>query len=365
MMVGSCVMTVPEYLQLADTCLTRVAAWLEDFDPDEVDFSTTDGMVSIEFPDKARFVLNRQSGNHQMWFAAGVRAWHYDWSPERDDLGRRPRRARHLRAHRRGGVREARPAASRSTADRTNAAMAAYRPAPRILELGDGFYDAVEPARFPAAPAALPQPALGGARRARRARRRRVGASLRRVRAAAGEPRAAAGAALPRPPVPRRTTRRSATAAASSFAQLLDDDGRLLDLGTKGSGQTPWSRDGDGRLTLKGGVREVLATEMLEALGVYTSKTFSLFETGEQLWRGDEPSPTRSSVLVRLGHSHVRFGSFQRHSRSATARASRALLDYSVAPLRARSGGRRGRGHAVRVPARRVRAQRAALRVAG
>lgn len=96
------------------------------------------------------------------------------------------------------------------------------------------------------------------------------------------------------------------------FAQLRDDAGRLLDLGTKGSGQTPYSRSGDGRLTLKGGVREVLAAEMLEALGVYTSKAFSLFETGEALMRGDEPSPTRSSVLVRLSHSHIRFGTFQR-----------------------------------------------------
>jgi uncharacterized protein YdiU (UPF0061 family) len=96
------------------------------------------------------------------------------------------------------------------------------------------------------------------------------------------------------------------------FAQLRDDQGRLLDFGTKGSGQTPYSRFGDGRLTLKGGVREVLAAEMLEALGVYTSKAFSLFETGEQLVRGDEPSPTRSSVLVRLSHSHIRFGTFQR-----------------------------------------------------
>ena len=79
------------------------------------------------------------------------------------------------------------------------------------------------------------------------------------------------------------------------YAQLRDlADGRLLDLGTKGSGRTPWSRGGDGRLTLKGGVREILATEMLEALGVYTSKTFSLIETGEALTRGDEPSPTRS-----------------------------------------------------------------------
>jgi uncharacterized protein YdiU (UPF0061 family) len=96
------------------------------------------------------------------------------------------------------------------------------------------------------------------------------------------------------------------------FAQLRDGDDRLLDLATKGSGQTPYSRFGDGRLTLKGGVREVLAAEMLEALGVYSSKAFSLFETGEQLTRGDEPSPTRSSVLVRLGHSHTRFGTFQR-----------------------------------------------------
>jgi uncharacterized protein YdiU (UPF0061 family) len=96
------------------------------------------------------------------------------------------------------------------------------------------------------------------------------------------------------------------------FAQLRDDAGRLLDLATKGSGQTPYSRFGDGRLTLKGGVREILAAEMLEALGVNTSKAFSLFETGEALVRGDEPSPTRSSVLVRLSHSHIRFGSFQR-----------------------------------------------------
>jgi uncharacterized protein YdiU (UPF0061 family) len=96
------------------------------------------------------------------------------------------------------------------------------------------------------------------------------------------------------------------------LAQVRDDAGRLLDLATKGSGQTPYSRFGDGRLTLKGGVREVLAAEMLEALGVYTSKAFSLFETGEALVRGDEPSPTRSSVLVRLSHSHIRFGTFQR-----------------------------------------------------
>ncbi|MEZ5708410.1 MAG: YdiU family protein [Blastomonas sp.] len=96
------------------------------------------------------------------------------------------------------------------------------------------------------------------------------------------------------------------------FAQMRDAQNQLMDLGTKGSGVTPFSRSGDGRLTLKGAVREILATEMLEALGVDTSKTFSVIETGEALMRNDEPSPTRSAVLVRLSHSHIRFGSFQR-----------------------------------------------------
>lgn len=115
------------------------------------------------------------------------------------------------------------------------------------------------------------------------------------------------------------------------FAQIRDADGRLLDLGTKGSGQTPWSRSGDGRLTLKGAVREILATEMLEALGVNTSKTFSVIETGEALHRGDEPSPTRSAVLTRLSHSHIRFGTFQRLLAIEAADEMAALIDYCLA----------------------------------
>jgi protein adenylyltransferase len=114
------------------------------------------------------------------------------------------------------------------------------------------------------------------------------------------------------------------------FAQLRDAKGRLLDFGTKGSGQTPWSRSGDGRLTLKGGVREIMAAGMLEALGVNTSKAFSLIETGEQLARHDEPSPTRSSVLVRLSHSHIRFGTFQRQAYQGDAGAIGDLVEYCI-----------------------------------
>ncbi len=114
------------------------------------------------------------------------------------------------------------------------------------------------------------------------------------------------------------------------LGQLRDDQGRLMDLGTKGSGQTPWSRQGDGRLTLKGGVREILAARMLEAQGVKTSKAFSLIETGEDLARNDEPSPTRSAVLVRLQHSHVRFGTFQRQAFLERPDNLTALVDHCV-----------------------------------
>lgn len=96
------------------------------------------------------------------------------------------------------------------------------------------------------------------------------------------------------------------------YGQVRGSDGELYDFGTKGSGTTPYSRGGDGRLTLKGGVREVLAAEMLHRLGVRTSRCLSLIETGEHLYRGDEPSPTRSSVMIRFSRSHIRFGTFER-----------------------------------------------------
>ena len=114
------------------------------------------------------------------------------------------------------------------------------------------------------------------------------------------------------------------------FAQMRAGDGRLMDLGTKGSGTTPYSRTADGRLTLKGAVREILATEMLEALGVNTSKTFSVIETGEALERGDEPSPTRSAVMVRLSHGHIRIGTFQRLAFLNETEHLAALVEYCL-----------------------------------
>ncbi|KJH70306.1 protein adenylyltransferase SelO [Aliterella atlantica] len=114
------------------------------------------------------------------------------------------------------------------------------------------------------------------------------------------------------------------------YGQVRGTDGELYDFGTKGSGKTPYSRGGDGMLTLKGGVREVLATEALYRLGVRTSRTFSMIETGEQLWRGDEPSPTRSSVMVRFSRSHIRFGTFERLRYIERADLTKKLLDHVI-----------------------------------
>jgi uncharacterized protein YdiU (UPF0061 family) len=186
-----------------------------------------------------------------------------------------------------------------------------YRPDPKILTLGDQFYDAAEPAAFPKC---IP-------RFLNRSRADRIG--LGDLDDAKWIEHFCRFRPLPdnlEQPLALRYHGHQfrvynpdiGDGRGFLFAQLRDGADRLLDFGTKGSGQTPYSRTADGRLTLKGGVREVLATEMLEALGVNTSKSFALFETGEALVRGDEPSPTRSSVLTRLGHGHIRIGTFQR-----------------------------------------------------
>lgn len=207
----------------------------------------------------------------------------------------------------------------------------AYRPDPKITELGAAFYDPVRAADFP-------QTLL-------RFRNDRAAASV----GLAGLSDAAWVAHFGRfepladnldPPLALRYHGHQfrvynpdlGDGRGFLFAQLREaGTDRLLDLGTKGSGTTPWSRSGDGRLTLKGGVREVLATALLEAQGVPTSRSFSLIETGEALVRGDEPSPTRSAVLTRLSHSHIRFGSFQRHAYSGHGDRVGALVDHVIA----------------------------------
>ncbi|MFN4186310.1 MAG: protein adenylyltransferase SelO family protein, partial [Hyphomonas sp.] len=156
----------------------------------------------------------------------------------------------------------------------------AYRPEPRFFDLGEDYGDAVAPADFP-------QTAL-------RFRNDRAAASVGLHTLTDAEWIAHFGRFEPLPGQPGPIAMRYHGHQFRTYnpdlgdgrgflaAQIRDASGRMLDLGTKGSGQTPWSRGADGRLTLKGGVREVLAAGMLEALGVPTSRAFSLIETGEK-----------------------------------------------------------------------------------
>ena len=207
-----------------------------------------------------------------------------------------------------------------------------FSPQARILTLGDQYYDAVAPADFPDT--------------ILRFRNDRAATEVGLDRLSDGEWTQRFGrfqpfdGSLPQPLALRYHGHQFrhynpdlGDGRGFLYAQMRDDRGRLMDLGTKGSGTTPWSRSGDGRLTLKGGVREILATEMLEALGVDTSRTFSLIETGEHLHRGDEPSPTRSAVLVRLSHGHIRIGSFQRLAYLGDEASLDALVRYCLTEL--------------------------------
>jgi len=207
------------------------------------------------------------------------------------------------------------------------AAAHAYRPEPRFDALGDAFFDVVEAADFPAHTLRW------------RDDRAAADVGLEHLDDPAWIDHFGRFQPLPQNlPAPLATryhghqfghyNPRLGDGRGFLFAQLRDHRGRLLDLGTKGSGQTPWSRGGDGRLTLKGGVRELQAAALLEARGVDTCRIFSLVETGEDLYRNDEPSPTRSCVMVRLSHSHVRIGSFQRLAFFQQADEMRALVDY-------------------------------------
>lgn len=207
----------------------------------------------------------------------------------------------------------------------------AYRPDPKVQELGGEFFDPVAPADFPTT--------------ILRFRNDRAAASVGLDTLTDAEWIAHFGRFAPLPgnlPAPlamryhghqfRSYNPDLGDGRGFTFAQMREaGTDRLLELGTKGSGRTPWSRQGDGRLTLKGGVREVLATAMLEALGVPTSRSFSLIETGEELMRGDEPSPTRSSVLVRMSHSHIRFGTFQRQAFFDKGENIAALIEHVTA----------------------------------
>lgn len=101
--------------------------------------------------------------------------------------------------------------------------------------------------------------------------------------------------------------------------------GERWDLHLKGSGPTPYSRDGDGRAVLRSSIREYLCSEAMHGLGIPTSRALCLIGSDEEVFREHiEPG----AMLVRLAPSHVRFGHFEYFYYSNQFDHLQRLADY-------------------------------------
>lgn len=92
------------------------------------------------------------------------------------------------------------------------------------------------------------------------------------------------------------------------LGEVLNDAGEHWDLHLKGAGQTPYSRMGDGRAVLRSSIREFLASEYLNALGIPTSRALCVTGSSTTVWRETKET---GAMLLRLAPSHVRFGHFE------------------------------------------------------
>lgn len=112
------------------------------------------------------------------------------------------------------------------------------------------------------------------------------------------------------------------------LGEILAPDGERFDLQLKGSGTTPYSRNGDGKLVLGPALREYLISEAMAALGVRTTRALSVVTTGEEVFRqGFKPG----AVLMRVAQSHLRIGSFEYAAAHHGPDHVRKLADYAIA----------------------------------
>ena len=114
-------------------------------------------------------------------------------------------------------------------------------------------------------------------------------------------------------------------------AILLGDrvgrDGVRRDIQLKGSGRTPFSRNGDGRAAIGPMLREYLISEAMHALGIPTTRSLAVVTTGEQVVREDL---LPGAVLTRVAASHIRVGTFEYFAARDDREAVSQLLDYVI-----------------------------------
>ena len=112
------------------------------------------------------------------------------------------------------------------------------------------------------------------------------------------------------------------------LGEVIGTDGERYDVQLKGSGITPFSRNGDGRAPLGPILREYLVSEAMAALGVATSRTLAAVTTGDGVYR-EQRLP--GGVLIRVAKSHIRIGTFQYFASTQDLDALKVLIDHVVA----------------------------------
>ena len=112
------------------------------------------------------------------------------------------------------------------------------------------------------------------------------------------------------------------------LGEVVDRNGRRRDIQLKGSGQTPFSRSGDGRAALGPVLREYIVSEAMHALGIPTTRALAAATTGEPVYR---ETILPGAVLTRVAASHIRVGTFQYFASRNDIEAIRALADHVIA----------------------------------
>jgi serine/tyrosine/threonine adenylyltransferase len=103
--------------------------------------------------------------------------------------------------------------------------------------------------------------------------------------------------------------------------------GKRFDIQFKGSGQTPYSRRGDGRAALGPMLREYIISEALHALGIPTTQSLAVVATGEPVYR---ENILPGAILTRVAASHIRVGTFEYAAAQSDVNLLKALADYTI-----------------------------------
>lgn len=111
------------------------------------------------------------------------------------------------------------------------------------------------------------------------------------------------------------------------LGEVVGTDGIRRDIQLKGSGMTPYSRNGDGRSWLGPVLREFLISEAMHAMGVPTTRALAAVATGEQVYR---ETMLPGAVFTRVAQSHIRVGTFQVYAARQDKAAAKALLEHVI-----------------------------------